>query len=115
MLTTDHAATSMYLCGIMLSCTRNCWQIHPVCCRQELAAAIATDGLLPLTKSDTPASFAALLKACWSVNPSDRPSAQDMLQSLTAMQAEDWACDADQADEGQTSGVTGKPLPHAGS
>lgn len=60
-------------------------------CRQELAAAIATDGLLPLTKDDTPASFAAMLKACWSLDPADRPSAHDMLQSLQAMQAEAWA------------------------
>ena len=62
-------------------------------CRQELAAAIATDGLLPLTKDDAPASFAAMLKACWSLHPADRPSAQEMLLSLQAMQAEEWTPD----------------------
>ena len=51
-------------------------------CRQELAAAIATDGLLPLMRNDTPAPLAALLKACWSLDPADRPSAQQMLQEL---------------------------------
>ena len=65
-------------------------------CRQELAVAIATDGLLPLTKDDTPASFDAMLKACWSLEPADRPSAQEMLQLLQAMQAEAWAHDAHQ-------------------
>ena len=54
-------------------------------CRQQLAAAIATDGLLPMTKKDTPAPLAALLKACWSLNPSARPSAQQMLQAFQEM------------------------------
>lgn len=58
------------------------------CCRQELVAAIATDGLLPLTRDDMPPAFAALLKACWSLQPSNRPSAQQMLQSLQDMQAD---------------------------
>ncbi len=57
-------------------------------CRQELAAAIATDGLLPLTREDMPPAFAALLKACWSLQPSHRPSAQQMLQSLQDMQTD---------------------------
>ena len=92
----------------------SCWQFDHPFCRQELAAAIATDGLLPLTKPDTPAPFAALLTACWSVNPSDRPSAQDMLHSLQAMQAEEWACGADEASE-QTAGEVGRPAHHAGS
>lgn len=64
--------------------------------RQELAAAIAADGLLPLTKDDTPASFAAMLKACWSLHPADRPSAQQMLLSLQAMQTEEWAANGHQ-------------------
>ncbi|DBB06962.1 TPA: hypothetical protein ACH3X3_009613 [Trebouxia sp. C0006] len=55
--------------------------------RQELAAAIATDGLLPLTRGAMPLAFAALLKACWSLQPSQRPSAQQMLQSLQDMLA----------------------------
>ena len=70
-----------------------------LCCRQELAAAIATDGLLPLTKEDTPAAFAALLQSCWSLQPSARPSAQDMLQSLRSMASEEWAQVADSAPE----------------
>ena len=78
-------------------------------CRQELAAAIATDGLLPLTKDDTPASFAAMLKACWSLHPADRPSAQEMLQSLQAMRAEEWAHDrADQQPGAQLYVEAGK-------
>ncbi|DBA85833.1 TPA: hypothetical protein ACH3X1_005382 [Trebouxia sp. C0004] len=56
--------------------------------RQELAAAVATDGLLPLTRDDMPPAFAALLKACWSLQPSHRPSAQQMLQALQHMQAD---------------------------
>lgn len=35
-----------------------------------------------------PPAFAALLKACWSLQPSHRPSAQRMLQSLQDMQAD---------------------------
>ena len=54
--------------------------------RQELAAAIATDALLPLMKDNTPAPFAALLKACWSLDPAQRPSAQQMLQELQCIQ-----------------------------
>ena len=34
-----------------------------------------------------PLAFAALLKACWSLQPSQRPSAQQMLQSLQDMLA----------------------------
>lgn len=79
-----------------VSCLVQAGHTTKLLCRQELAAAIATDGLLPLTKDDTPASFAAMLKACWSLEPADRPSAQQMLQSLQAMQAEAWAHDAPQ-------------------
>ncbi len=35
-----------------------------------------------------PPAFAVLLKACWSLQPSHRPSAQQMLQSLQDMQAD---------------------------
>ncbi len=35
-----------------------------------------------------PPAFAALLKACWSLQPSHRPSAHQMLQSLQDMQAD---------------------------
>lgn len=72
-------------------------------CRQELAAAIATDGLLPLIKDDTPASFATMLKACWSLDPANRPSAQEMLQSLQAMQTEAWAQGAQQQPDAEPS------------
>ena len=61
-------------------------------CRQQLAAAIATDELLPLTRDDTPAPFAALLKACWRLDPSERPSAQQMLQYLQQMQPDRADC-----------------------
>lgn len=54
-------------------------------CRQELAASIATEGLLPLMKPDTPQPFAALLKACWQLDPLQRPSAAQMLDSLKSM------------------------------
>ena len=84
-----------------VSCLVQVGLITTLLCRQELAAAIATDGLLPLTKDDTPASFAAMLKACWSLEPADRPSAQEMLQSLQAMQAEAWAHDAYQQPDTQ--------------
>lgn len=60
--------------------------------RQQLAAAIATDELLPLTRDDTPAPFAALLKACWRLDPSERPSAQQMLQYLQQMQPDRADC-----------------------
>lgn len=82
-------------------------------CRQELAAAIAADGLLPLTKDDTPASFAAMLKACWSLHPADRPSAQQMLLSLQAMQTEEWAANGHQhpaAEPSLEEGVYTVPL-----
>ena len=78
-----------------------------------MAAAIATDGLLPLTKDDTPPSFAAMLKACWSLHPSDRPSAQQMLQSLQAMHTEEWAAHGHQqpaAEQSLEEGIYSVPL-----
>ena len=71
--------------------------------RQELAAAIATDGLLPLMKDDTPAPFAALLKACWSLDPAQRPSAQQMLQELQQMQQHIQPSSSNQAAAAQHS------------
>ena len=57
-------------------------------CRQELAASIATEGLLPLQHPGTPKPFAQLLEACWKLTPAERPSAAQMVKSLQAMQAD---------------------------
>ena len=60
----------------------------PNSCRQELAASIATEGLLPLMGPNTPQPLMALLQSCWKLDPAERPSAAQMLHSLKSMQAD---------------------------
>lgn len=56
----------------------------PRCARSygqaELAAAVASEGLRPLLRPDTPPTLANLLEACWMLDPAERPSMEEVLQ-----------------------------------
>mmetsp|Transcript_1029 Transcript_1029/g.2575 ORF Transcript_1029/g.2575 Transcript_1029/m.2575 type:complete len:622 (-) Transcript_1029:92-1957(-) len=54
----------------------------------ELAAAVASEGLRPLLRPDTPPALARLLEACWLLRPADRPSMEQVAQVLHSMLAE---------------------------
>ena len=61
----------------------SCMQTSPrVICRQELAAAIVSEGLRPLLRSDTPEELAELLEACWHIDAKQRPTAEKLALSL---------------------------------
>jgi serine/threonine protein phosphatase PrpC len=53
--------------------------------RQELATAVAAEGLRPATAAGTPPALAALLKECWRRTPEERPSAADVAARLEAI------------------------------
>ncbi len=53
--------------------------------RQELAAAVAAEGLRPILASDTPRELAALLEAAWQLQPAARPSAEHLEAELRAL------------------------------
>uniref|UniRef100_A0A061SFA0 Protein kinase and pp2c-like domain-containing n=1 Tax=Tetraselmis sp. GSL018 TaxID=582737 RepID=A0A061SFA0_9CHLO len=53
--------------------------------RAELAAAVASEGLRPLLRGDTPPALASLLEACWRLDPRERPTVRQALQELDAM------------------------------
>jgi serine/threonine protein kinase len=50
--------------------------------RQELAAAVAVEGLRPSVRADTPEVVRQLLEACWEVDPALRPSAHTLRDRL---------------------------------
>ena len=50
--------------------------------RQELAAAVASEGLRPTMRDDTPAELRLLLERCWSKNIHSRPTALCVADSL---------------------------------
>ena len=56
-------------------------------CRQELAAAVAAEGLRPILAPDTPAPLAALLEAAWQLAPGARPAAARLEAELAALLA----------------------------
>lgn len=56
--------------------------------RQELAAAVAAEGLRPIMALDTPAKLAALLEAAWQLRPETRPAAADLEAALRLLVAE---------------------------
>ncbi|CAL8468340.1 g7880 [Coccomyxa elongata] len=53
--------------------------------RQELAAAVAAEGLRPILAPDTPRELAALLEAAWQLQPAARPSAEHLEAELRAL------------------------------
>ena len=54
-------------------------------CRQELAAAIVSEGLRPLMDPRTPPPLAQLLEDCWNLASSRRPTAAQLVQRLAAI------------------------------
>ncbi len=54
-------------------------------CRQELAAAVAAEGLRPILAPDTPTELAALLEAAWQLQPAARPAAVQLEAQLGAL------------------------------
>ena len=56
--------------------------------RQELAAAVAAEGLRPTLHPDTPPQVQQLLLASWQREPTLRPSAADVAHHLAALAAE---------------------------
>lgn len=53
--------------------------------RQELTAAVAAEGLRPTLPHSAPAGLKQLLQAAWSLDPQQRPSAQEMRDSLAGL------------------------------
>ena len=51
-------------------------------CRQELAAAVAAEGLRPIVAQDTPPQLARLLEAAWQLQPEQRPTAAQLEAEL---------------------------------
>lgn len=56
--------------------------------RQELAAAVAAEGLRPTVPPGTPPALRALLRACWAADPAARPSGAHLRDALAALAAE---------------------------
>ena len=55
--------------------------------RQELAVAVAAEGLRPTMHEGTPPPLQSLLEACWAREPAQRPTAADVASQLAAMAA----------------------------
>ena len=51
--------------------------------RQELAAAVAAEGLRPIVPRWAPQAFAALLERCWHGEPGKRPPMRDVVQQAS--------------------------------
>lgn len=51
-------------------------------CRQELAAAVAAEGLRPILAQDMPPQLARLLEAAWQLQPEQRPTAAQLEAAL---------------------------------
>ena len=54
-------------------------------CRQELAAAVAAEGLRPILAPDTPPQLARLLEAAWQLQPEQRPTAAQLEAKLRSI------------------------------
>lgn len=54
--------------------------------RQELAAAVVGEGLRPILADDLPEGLPVLLTACWSAEPSERPTAAALAAELRRLQ-----------------------------
>ncbi|KAK3255233.1 hypothetical protein CYMTET_35575 [Cymbomonas tetramitiformis] len=56
--------------------------------RLQLAAAVAGEGLRPIPRDDTPAGLLDLLHSCWDLDPTKRPGAQAVQDTLLSLRAE---------------------------
>ncbi|KAF6258184.1 phosphatase 2C-like domain-containing protein [Scenedesmus sp. NREL 46B-D3] len=70
-------------------CTKDNPEIHTVLehgyGRQELATAVAAEGLRPSLPKQAPAGLTALLQAAWSLDPAARPTAAQLRDALAAL------------------------------
>ena len=82
----------------------------PAFCRQELAAAVAAEGLRPILAPDTPAPLAALLEAAWQLAPGARPTAAHLEAELAALLARMDASPTPAADAVPASTVGPAPV-----
>lgn len=87
-VTLNELATSVYPFS---DCTKDNPEVHTVLemgyGRQELAAAVATEGLRPLLPKQSPPSYAGLINACWQLDAASRPSFAEIRDSLAQMLA----------------------------
>jgi len=80
--------------------------------RQELAAAVAAEGLRPTIAPGASSSIMRLLRSCWDADSTRRPSAKEVAMKLAALSAshpwEENAIDDDNIDTGQINNNTKK-------
>jgi serine/threonine protein phosphatase PrpC len=70
-------------------CTKDNPEVHTVLehgyGRQELAAAVASEGLRPLLPKAAPEGYRQLLTACWELDPHQRPTAAAVRDAVAAL------------------------------
>ena len=57
-------------------------KLETIARRQELAAAVAAEGLRPILALDTPPQLGCLLEAAWQLQPEQRPTAAQLEAEL---------------------------------
>jgi serine/threonine protein phosphatase PrpC len=68
--------------------------------RQELAAAVAAEGLRPTIAPRAPASVIKLLKLCWDADYTRRPRAREVAEKLKALSAQyPWQVEEEEEEE----------------
>lgn len=77
----------VYSFGIVLweLVTRECPYNH-IPSSVQVAVAVLKDGIRPLVPPSTPSALASLMQACWDPVPEARPSMEQVLEALEAMQ-----------------------------
>lgn len=88
-ITINEAATGTYPFS---DCTKDNPEIHTILehgyGRQELAAAVAAEGLRPLLPAaGAPPGFVELMRECWALDPAARPAAADVARRLAEIAA----------------------------
>eukprot|EP00775_Hariotina_reticulata_P006807 gene6807-7023_t len=82
-ITVNELATGVYPFS---DCTKDCPDIHTVLehgyGRQELATAVAAEGLRPRLPKQAPTGLIDLLQAAWDLNPALRPTAHEFKDRL---------------------------------
>jgi serine/threonine protein phosphatase PrpC len=98
-------------------CTKDNPEIHTVLehgyGRQELATAVAAEGLRPSLPKSAPAGLVELLQAAWSLDPAARPTAAQMRdglaellqQALQQQQVQQQVCGAAHQQQQQNEGM----------
>lgn len=75
--------------------------------RQELAAAVAAEGLRPTIAPGAPVSVVRLLRSCWDADYTRRPSAKEVTLKLAALSAQHpWEENGDDVDDTGRGNIT---------